>query len=102
MTRYINVINRYDGLELSLKPSNLKIELDNDHIAVCAADNIVLFAGFELPSETHGEYVEWAEWVGWRFATAEDAKLFQSTIQSFVEREAGSEHEALPYLEGST
>lgn len=81
-------INMQNGLKLELKPSQLRIELDNDSITVRATDNVTLFAGYNLPADTHGAYAEWAEWDGCRFATPSDRALFEKAVQSFVEKHA--------------
>lgn len=81
----INIVQ--SGLTLSLKPSDLRIEFGNDSISVRAADNVVLFAGYDLPPETPGDYAGWAEWDGCSFATNDDRKLFEQTIQLAVEKD---------------
>ena len=74
-----------DGLSVSLRPSQLQIELDNDSLTVRAADNCVIFAGHDLPPDTHGAYADWAEWNNCSFATADDRQRFQRAVQRFVE-----------------
>jgi len=83
-----------DGKMFSILPDDLVIEIDtyksvnypySDSLTVRTTDHLTLLACYRLPEDTHGDYAEWAEWNGCSFATNEDRKLFQSTIESKVE-----------------
>lgn len=83
-----------DGKMFSILPDDLVIEIDTyksenypykDSLTVRTTDHLTLLKNYGLPEDTHGEYAEFAEWDGCNFATNEDRKLFQSTIESKVE-----------------
>ena len=85
------------GLTLALKPSDLRIEISNRScgyefaydLLTVEANDLVFFAAMGLSDEdVHDNYAEWAEWDGCSFATPADRKLFEQTVQSFVERHA--------------